>query len=179
MNCRDLFARLSDVMDKAALIEAEAPDGACQYCSVSRYSPGRVVDDERVARLIFSPIHYDDVTDSPKEAAFQDARDKGMSVFRVRHTDERLLKERGERKAAVDRQRDPNRQYLGYIEAIAKDLRSIRIEGATAGCYVYDTAREDDAGHADVFVTKAPTKLERKQLIREIQKCFSCLSRPT
>lgn len=177
MNCPELFASLVNASDKARQIDRLAPECGCEVESVSPFSPGPVADDKILSRLIFSPIHYDPVTQCIKEAAFEDGSNKGMSVYRQPHTTLAELQERGERKVEKDRITRPDRQLLGRIETRAGQARQIRSLLSGARYCIYDTAKVDDPAHADLCETAAPTKLERKQLRRELQKCFSPLLR--
>ena len=68
MNCPELFASLVNASDNARQIDRLAPECGCEAESVSPFSPGPVADDEILSRLIFSPIHYDPVTQRIKEA---------------------------------------------------------------------------------------------------------------
>jgi hypothetical protein len=177
MSCPELFASLSGAPDKARQIDRSSPECGCEAERVSRHSPGPVLDDEVLSRLIFSPIHYDAATHRIKEAAFEDGSNKGMSVYRHRQTTLAELQQRGERKVEKDRLTRPDRQLAGRIEVQAGRARQIRSTPSGARYCIYDTAQPDDCAHADLCETYAPTKVERKQLRRELQKCFSLLLR--
>jgi hypothetical protein len=107
----------------------------------------------------------------------RDGGNKEMSVYRQPHTTLAELQERGERKVKKDRTTRPDRQWLGRIETRAGQARQIRSVPSSARYCIYDTAKVDDRAHADLCETRAPTKIERKQLRRELQKCFSPLLR--
>ena len=47
--------------------------------SLSAYSPGAVSPSEDIGRMVFSPLHIDE-DGTIKAAAFEDVRDKGLSV---------------------------------------------------------------------------------------------------
>jgi len=175
MSCQELFASVAKDPKKAEKIDAQSPDCACEAHSVSPHSPGPVMDDETLWRLILSPVHYDVATGRVTEAAFDDASNKGMSVQRLAVTgSEGDIRQRGHARAAAK----PGRTFECAIGATAAGIRTLRgPEGGGRFC-IYDTADAADPGHADVCQTRHGSRHTRLQLRRELQKHFSLLIHP-
>ena len=175
MSCQELFASVAKDPKKAEKIDAQSPDCACEAHSVSPHSPGPVMDDETLWRLILSPVHYDVATGRVTEAAFDDASNKGMSVQRLAVTgSEGDIRQRGHARAAAK----PGRTFECAIGATAAGIRALRgPEGGGRFC-IYDTADAADPGHADVCQTRHGSRHTRLQLRRELQKHFSLLIQP-
>lgn len=175
MSCQELFASVAKDPKKAEKIDAQSPDCACEAHSVSPHSPGPVMDDETLWRLILSPVHYDVATGKVTEAAFDDASNKGMSVQRLVVTgSEGDIRQRGHARAAAK----PGRTFECAIGATAAGIRALRgPEGGGRFC-IYDTADAADPGHADVCQTRHGSRHTRLQLRRELQKHFSLLIHP-
>ena len=155
--------------------------------SVSDLSPGIVANTEELARQIHSPIHIDKDTDVVKVTAFSDAFDKGLSTNRLQYVEEELH-QIGESKAETDRQnRDPNREYVGFVSARVDSIRSLCDEGTEQRTFgVYDTALESAHHHADICLIRpeAPSDVElpkkalKRQRRKKLQDLFSALNRP-
>ena len=175
MSCQELFASVAKDPKKAEKIDAQSPDCACEAHSVSPHSPGPVMDDETLWRLILSPVHYDVATGRVTEAAFDDASNTGMSVQRLAVTgSEGDIRQRGHARAAAK----PGRTFECAIGATAAGIRALRgPEGGGRFC-IYDTADAADPGHADVCQTRHGSRHTRLQLRRELQKHFSLLIHP-
>lgn len=69
--------------------------------SVSSHSSGIVIDDEELARNIFSPHHYDTETGDIKSLAFDDVLNKGLSVLRYDYTTNEEIISIGEAKKKI------------------------------------------------------------------------------
>lgn len=175
MSCQELFAGVAKDPKKAEKIDARSPDCACEAHSVSPYSPGPVMDDETLWRLILSPVHYDVATGKVTEAAFDDASNKGMSVQRLVVTgSEGDIRQRGHARAFAK----PGRTFECAIGATAAGIRALRAPEDGGRFCIYDTADATDPGHADVCQTRHGSRHVRAQLRRELQKQFSLLIRP-
>lgn len=177
MSCLDLFARITEHVEKALLIDEQSPDCACEAASVSPHSPGIVANDETVWRLILSPVHYDTEEGKVKEAAFHDVANKGMSVQRMSIIgDENAIRHQGLTRAAAAAKQD--RTFECAIGANVGIIRSLcGPEGEGRFC-VYDTANANDPGHADVCLTKQKSKTARAVMRRELQKAFALEIKP-
>ncbi len=123
---------------------------------VSVFSADIVADKEVLARQIFSPIHVDRDTKELTTLAFDDMFNKGLSTNRLKFISISELNTKGEEKAEKDRERKPDREYMGFVKTNVIDIRS-----ATDGkrwFTVYDTALESDISHADVCCIYQPQK---------------------
>lgn len=138
---------------------------------VTEYSPGVVLDEERLARLVFTPIHVDEETGEVNAAAFNDVKDKGLSINRLEHITKSGLVQKGYEKAAADKAIGKKREFLGVIETLCSSVRSIYTANQRAFCVV-DTALIHDSSHADVC--QVPTgKQESRKARRALMREFS------
>jgi hypothetical protein len=150
--------------------------------SVSDLSPDIVKDDEGVARQIFSPIHINDKGDITP-AAFDDVLNKGLSVNRRSYISTEGIHLSGESKAEADRQRRPDREYLGFISVSVEQIRACLIEDKRIFA-VYDSALTQAKHHADIcaIILGSTSDLPRKSANmykkRILQKIFSGLIQP-
>lgn len=150
----------------------EAMDSECsiENKSVTKLSPGLVDDDETLARHIYSPIHIDRETGAATPAAFSDATD-GMSVDRMSHTTVQEIVDRGEEKAANDRENGKEREFQGFIEVACREVRGVVNENGRAFC-VYDSAKTYNIAHADIHQVESPRAMSRGAR-RALMKAFS------
>jgi len=128
--------------DRAGALELEKQ-------KVVEISPGIVKDEEKIARQIFSPIHYDEELDEIVAAAFHDVKDKGLSVNRLNHASEEDVHHAGLAKAEKDRISKPNRKYIGFCQTDVEEVRLIS-EGDIRIFAVYDSALPEAIHHADI-----------------------------
>lgn len=151
------FPCVADLEDKTrwadAVVEAD-PDGAMQRQSVSGHSPGPVMDEEIVTRLVLDPIHYSKQAGQMLEAFFEDATKFGASVIREVHTTVNDTHERGrERERAIragEGGRPPkNHTYLGFARM---HVGTVRADASDGLARVYDTALPDFICHADIMI---------------------------
>lgn len=110
----------------------------------SEFSPSTISNDEVVARVLFSPKHYDN-GEIVAAAFVQIFSPNGMSVLRKEHSFETSLKVT----IALLQKEDENK-YFGYVCAKVSEIRAILYETFRV-FYVLDTARKNNIGHADVF----------------------------
>lgn len=136
--------------------------------SVSSYSCGIVIDDEELARNIFSPHHYDTNTSELTSLAFDDILNKGLSVLRCTYTTSDEIKSIGEAK------KKDTHEYHGYITIQAKCIRDYIIESKRVMA-IYDTALEDLHIHADICSIGVTTKSGKNLLRIFLRESFSKL----
>lgn len=153
MDCLEFFNNHRENAEKCKLLQGNPKQALVweSVCSASEHSPGKVLEAERLLRLVFTPIHFDEETGKIKPALFDDASNKGLSVNRADYIDLLALIERGLTKAAKDRESKPDRQFYGIALAHCADIRKILSETTQARAFcVFDTALADDISHADV-----------------------------
>jgi len=120
--------------------------------SQSEFSPCIISNDEKIARVIFSPKHYSD--GEVVALAFQQIfSPDGMSVLRLNYFFENSLI-----KTIKLLQKDDENQYTGYVSASVSDIRNV-IQNGFRVFYILDTAREDRVGHADIFSIRLPIEM--------------------
>lgn len=130
------------------------PDGECEVVSVSESSPGRVLDDETLTRLIIHPIHYDPQQNLVSPMAFQDATTLDLSLFREGHaTDDELKLAAGEIAETGKSREIPQVRGVSMImQASAHAIRALTFDKTGKRmCFVYDTAEPTKPSHASVF----------------------------
>lgn len=179
MSCQALFDGLpsgrGEVSARAKLIDDSFPEAVCEFESVSRFSPGVVVNQEFLHRFVFSPLHMHDGEVLP--ALFNDAKDKGLSCERgsafdtgpETHERGRQQAERYNQEKPADR---PDRAYVGSVTASCGLIRSLMMEGRRL-LAVYDTALETNVAHSDVFEIAGRSNSEKKQARKDIADAFS------
>jgi hypothetical protein len=110
----------------------------------NRFSPGVVIDEEEIARVIFSPKHYDN-GEILATAFEQILTSQGMSILRLEYDFDSTLK-----RTIKLLQKDDINNYIGYVSANVHDIRTIVYENYRL-FYILDTATSDRIGHADIF----------------------------
>lgn len=128
---------------------------AWQQESVSDHSPEPVHDAEVLCRQVVDPAHFDRVTGTIKPTFFSDASSRGASCHRLRHTSHEAIRRFTEARVATANINPPPsgpRLAIGYATVLANEVRAIRPESNASciGAGVFDTAKIDDASHADV-----------------------------
>ena len=143
--------------------------------SHDEFSPCIISDDEKIARVIFSPKHYSD-GEIHATAFTQIFSREGMSVLRVHYSFEKSLI-----RTIELLQKDDENQYAGYVCANIEDIRKVVINNFRV-FYILDTAREDRIGHADIFSIRLPIemglskKILNKYIRHQIAEVFNELT---
>ena len=120
---------------------------ACERCSVSDHSPGPVVDDEHLARALYSPHHINRVTGEVKPASFGDALKRGLSVDRMAHISAPDLQAKIESKVARDKEQGrTNEGFYGVVTAKCEDLRACAMGDGRRSFCAYDTSADENGG---------------------------------
>ena len=149
--------------------------------SLSEYSPKIIQISEKLARIIFSPLHIEE-NGSIKPSAFEDVKDKGLSVHRLNYIDDENIKMIGTSmvKIATENGRSP-RTFAGYITVLTDEVYKL-IENNKRLFAIYDTATDKEPSHADIcaILLSSPNltlskKAANKQRRKSLQKIFSKL----
>jgi hypothetical protein len=168
MECVEAFREASAAGDRCGRMAELKPGCTCEAQCVSPHSPGPVLGSEVLARLIYSPLHIDPATGEVNEAAFSDAKDKGLSVQREAHAAPAAIRAIGEMKLTADLTKGKtDRAFLGVVVAGAQVIRTITYQDGTRAFCVYDSALPGLQAHADVCQTSggpSAMKRARKQL---------------
>jgi hypothetical protein len=145
-DCRELNISTDGQPDRVPRINAVAPNCACEAHPMSRYSPGRVKNQEEIARFLFHPEQIGK-KGKLKSNVFSRVISHGMSVQReTRATDDELADfVRGYLS------RKSERKWHGVLVAGAARLREIKLQGidGRAVC-LYDTAERTNPSHAEI-----------------------------
>jgi hypothetical protein len=138
----------------------------------NNFSPGIVIDKEEIARVIFSPKHYEN--GEILATAFEQLLCKqGMSVLRFKYDFNTSLK-----RTIEQLQKNGTNNYIGYVTASVHDIRKIIYENYRL-FYILDTATSDKKGHADVFAIRPhekislPKKALKNYIRKEISEVFN------
>ena len=141
----------------------------------NEFSPGVVINDEGIARVIFSPHHFDN-TGIVLPSAFDNVLSSlGMSVLRINYNFSNSLEI-----TIKSLEKKSINKYVGYITAKVNDIRAIGCENYRV-FYILDTATKDKIGHADIFSIRPnekinlPPKSLKKYIRFEISKVFNKL----
>ena len=177
LNCREFFAW--HACNPEIVKELRKRSAEClvwESVSASDHSPGPVTPNEILYRQVVQPLHVDQETNTLRPVAFSDVANKGLSVDRLKHQSmESMLdagKKRVEAQVAESSTLDGRRLY-GLAELHVDDIRKIfNAEGLRAFA-VFDTARCDNASHADVCQLvdgKQSGRSARSNLIDAVKK---------
>lgn len=120
--------------------------------SVSIHSHGIVQNEEVLARVLFSPKHYEngEIVASAFEQIFQPG---GFSVLRQ----DGYFQESLVRTIQLLQNGDDNK-YFGYVCAQVLEIRSV-VHNTYRIFYVRDTATKDRKSHADVYPIRIPAEI--------------------
>jgi hypothetical protein len=118
-------------------------------------SPGIVINEEILCRQVIDPVHFDQVTGTIKPTFFDDASNKGASCHRLKHISIEVIKEITLKRVAEANINPPStgpRVAIGIATLNASEVRGIMTAGISIrrGAGIYDTAKDDDASHADI-----------------------------
>jgi hypothetical protein len=169
MNCSDIYSIKSN---RCKFIQENDAECTCENTSVSSYSPGVVQDSEILIRQIYSPIHIDEETGKIKPLAFDDAKDKGMSVNRKNYSSKEQLLQKIENKLKLDQQRGKNRDFPGVIYTNCYKVRRISSNNGIKAFCVYDTGSKNDYSHADICQAISG-RLEGSKIRYKLRQVFS------
>jgi hypothetical protein len=163
-------------------VDAEAPDCACEACSLSAIGP--VLLEEVLVRIVVSPHHIDRKKNRCRSAALSHAETFGMSTFRSAHATDQEILATATALAESARGSDPNAGVFGVLLLPAQAVKAIVDPGMPTPVYcIYDTALEADAklparpAHCDVFqrVDSTPQTVQqerRQRLFAAVQATF-------
>lgn len=141
----------------------------------SEFSPSIVMNEEIVARVLFSPKHYLDGKILP--VAFEQIfSSNGMSILRVSHSFSLSLTK------TITQLEQDGVEYIGYTSAKVQDIRDIKLNEYRV-FYILDTATKDKIGHADIFAIRLsidkcglPKKAFKNYIRQQISKVFNTLT---
>jgi hypothetical protein len=133
---RTLLIEKEDSNRLADLLEKQAPNCGCEAVSVGQGSPGPVLPEELLHRILSSPRDYDPISGKISEQPFRKAFQTGLSVWRAigPEKDITALMEEGLSRRADE----PVKSIYGVLEASASDIKQIT-NSAGAICFcIYD-----------------------------------------
>jgi hypothetical protein len=169
-----LLAEKEDCERLADLLEQEAPSCSCEAVAVGKGSPGPVLLDERLHRIIASPRDYDPTTGKILEAPFRKAFRTGLSVWRAKGATEdvTILMEEG----LSRRVGEPTKSIFGVLEASASDVKNITdTDGGVCFCIYDQTVSRLSSDlppvptHAGIFQRlPSPGTADRKTIQKDI-----------
>lgn len=124
--------------------------------SASKHSLGIVQNEEVLARVLFSPKHYEngEIVASAFEQIFDPG---GFSVLRQDGCFEKSLV-----RTIQLLQKDDENKYFGYVCAQVFEIRSV-VYNTYRIFYVLDTAKKNRKSHADVFPIRLHEEMETQK----------------
>jgi len=175
--CRRVEAETRGLDCRAKRIDLTAPQCACELHSISEHSPGSVVDDEDIARLVFD-YQYNSEAQTVGPNTLTGFDSKGLSVCRfgvyplypeelARIIKGKITKARQSSNLHAD--------WIGVIVANVKTIRNLPNSVTPREFCVYDTALIDFRCHADVMQSFNGSPGAMKHRRRDIWKAFSTL----
>jgi hypothetical protein len=152
--CRDTFKKLPMVSPalRAKHIDESRPGCQCESHSVSQFSPGQVLDDELLVRLLVAPSHMDR-KGNPRASALTQAESGGMSMFRDKYASDAIIREKAINLVDKGRLQHGTKAGIGGVLLLRTEIvRGFVCSRETDRSYcVYDTAARLDESHAEAF----------------------------
>lgn len=148
------------------------------------HSPGPVQNEEWIARIILA-MHAEDADEKgirkPKPNAFEGMDSVGLSV--ARHCDPHRRPEELAKliKFLVDKAKaanNPEFEWIGCCIAKVENVRNLIDAPEEREFGVYDTAREDNIGHAEVMQTKHGSRNSRPRRRKIVRETFTSVISP-
>lgn len=180
--CRDCQARLKDDNRRAERFGAEHPGCVCDAVSISEHSPGRVENDEKLARVVIEPKHIN--ADGTIEAAsLRDACQNGLSLQRSSYLATagliefgqyvaRLAREREEASAREKERKPEAREFGGVVFFEAARVRGHLPSERIRFC-VMDSADRAAPFHADITVNARCKGSEQLRILNELRNTLA------
>jgi len=103
---------------------------------------------------VISPVHVDAEDGSIKPTIMSDVKDKGGSVQRLAHTSREEIIAFGRALADAKNVATPGgaiRSICGTVKLSVHEVRGLVVAEETRAFGVFDTAKEGDSSHADIF----------------------------
>lgn len=156
MTGREFFDEHRDNATKCKLLQkmSEEKLESWEHQIVSEFSPGVVTDDEFLYQQVVDPTHIAPSGEGLKPMAFDVCRSHGLSTQRFKYTNiDELIKTGVDRadKFNLNYPDKPQKKLWGFISYTVGDIRRVLCDDTeTRPLYVFDTADEDNAPHAEI-----------------------------
>lgn len=139
----------------------------------SQYSPGPVLSEESLLRIVYYPAHIDDDGQlKPEAIPTQDLNDRGFSVYR------RLYVKREKLSNVINSYvgKKPERECRGISPILCQTVRTISDRKAKKAFNVLDDATtKDDEAHAEIKFTRKYGRAEQKSLRNKLKDKFTAI----
>lgn len=139
----------------------------------SQFSPGPVLSEETLLRIIYYPDHIDDGGNLlPEAIPTQDLRERGFSVYR------KLYVKRKKVSDVIDNyvSKKSERQCRGISPVQCHTVRSINNKDGNQAFNVLDDAKtEDDEAHAEIKFSQKYGKAEQKGYRSKLKDKFTTI----
>lgn len=149
VSCAEVFQSGLTGIALQVCVDEKFPRFQCEKCQVSSYSPGPVVDEEKLVFLTIHPIHFDQETGTLSAIAFEQLTRNDLSMLRRNHFEYDLpttlagLQSLGKGDRSID-----------FCCVVRADEIRDRADESGRVLGVYDTALPDKKSHASIFVRK-------------------------
>jgi hypothetical protein len=154
--CQAFFEQHAQTEYKAAELVKTGQSIQWEALTASRHSPGPVANHEHVLRLVVNPIHVDAADGSLKPTLMSDVKKKGGSVHRLVHVSQEAVIEAGRTHAAAKNAANPGaaqpRSIYGTVRLSVQEVRSLVVATNDRAFGVFDTAKQVEPSHADIFM---------------------------
>lgn len=137
---------------------------------MSKYSPGIIGGEERLARFIFSPMHTNS-RGVVKPSLFEHVHSRGCSIQR-----DSIAKDVEINAFVTNFLIAGNGRYswLGVVSAKCSDVRDIRIDTDTDRFMcVFDTAEPSNPSHGEICRARVVDEADRVELRHSLWKAFN------
>lgn len=153
--CQAFFEQHAHTKNKAEHLQQAGCAVEWEALSASPHSPGPVLNQEHVLRLVINPFHVDPADGSLKPSLMSDVKDKGGSVQRLAHISEEDAIASGHANAEARNAAAPgsqSRSICGTVKLSVQDIRALVVATQARAFGVFDTAKQTNLSHADIFL---------------------------
>ena len=153
--CQAFFEQHAQTENKAKELIKTGKAIEWEALSAASQSPHPVKDEEQVLRLVFSPFHIHQEDGSLKPSLFSDVKSRGGSVQRLDYARRDTVIETGraiaEGKNSTAGGVAQTRGVFGTVNLPVEGVRKVFVSTTDRAFGVFDTAKQTDPSHADIF----------------------------
>lgn len=139
----------------------------------SAFSPGPVLSEETLLRIVYYPAHIDeDGRLKPEAIPTQDLRERGFSVYRKMYVKREKIYRVIENYVA----KKPERECRGISPILTKIVRDINDNVNKQAFHVLDDAKtKDNEAHAEIIYAQNYGRAEQKGLRNKLRDEFTAI----
>lgn len=170
-SCKQINEQSRHKEDRVHRFAVNHPECGCEHESLSDYSPGLIQNDEKITRMVCSPMHIHPKKPNKVKSSFLSyAENRGVSMQRCP-----LAKSEELKNCVMALLGDvEERAWLGYVEAFAGEIRNVKRDSDQTQLFcVADAALESNAAHAELHLSMIMDEADRIESRALLLKKFS------